>query len=135
LWGTKYLKEKSMNQRTKILAFLFIFLTLSSCEHKTDSCTACGVNNPIENIPWLKSLIDNITVSNYKILSEVDLIEYESKELILITWTLNGIYDIPTGEIYDCAGKLLYSCGGNQPIDSCSIILNESRILGKIWNQ
>ena len=124
-----------MNLRTEILVYLILFLTLSGCEHKTDSYTVCGVNNPIENIPWLKSTIDNITASNYKTLSEVDLIEYESKELILIKWTLNGIYDIPTGEIYDCSGNLLYSCGGNQPIDSCSIILNESRHLANIWKQ
>ena len=124
-----------MNLRTEILVCLILFLTLSGCEHKTDSCTVCGVNNPIENIPWLKSTIDNITASNYKTLSEVDLIEYESKELILLKWTLNGIYDIPTGEIYDCTGNLLYTCGGNQPIDSCSIILNESRYLANIWNQ
>ena len=123
-----------MKPRIKILIFLLLSLTVSGCEHRTDSCTACGVNNPIENIPWLKSTIDNISASNYKTLSEIDLIEYDSKQLILIKWTLIGIHDVPTGGIYDCAGNLLYNCGGNQPIDSCSYILINSSYLGNIWN-
>jgi hypothetical protein len=91
------------------------------------------VENPTENLPWLKSAIENIAESDYQTLSKVDIIEYNSKQMILLSWTLNGIYDVPTGSIYNCNGDLLYHCGGNQPFDSCSYVVNNSKYIGNIW--
>ncbi|MFN8211186.1 MAG: hypothetical protein U0T33_09505 [Bacteroidales bacterium] len=118
-----------------ISAFLFISIILSDCNHKDSSCAACGVDNPTTNLSWLKAVIDYSAGSDNQSLAQIDLYEYNDKQLILLSWDLNGANDLPTGSVYNCAGDLLYTCGGNQPLDSCSIILSHSKFIGNIWEK
>lgn len=118
-----------------LIAFIIFSVVQVSCDHKIDSCSACGVENPTENLSWLKATIQLSLVTDYQSLSKVDLYEYNSQQLVVFTWTLNGIYDLPTGAIYNCDGKVLYTCGGNQPIDSCGYIIKNSIYICNIWNK
>jgi len=128
-------KPLTMNSKIKLLILFLISISLFSCEQKIDPCSACGVKNPSVNLPWLRSAIKDISTSDYQTLTKVDLIEYKSTQLILLTWTLSGIFDVPTGAIYNCNGIRLYNCGGNQPVDSCSFIVNNSRYIANIWHK
>lgn len=111
-------------------AILSSLVIMGGCEHNTYSCRACGEFNPTENIKWLKDVVENINDSEYRKLSGVDVFENKSGQLIVVSWTLINVYDLPGGSIYNCNGKLLHSCGGNQPVDSCSVVLNNSVLLG-----
>jgi hypothetical protein len=117
-----------------IAFFLFLIVTVN-CDHKIDTCPACGVENPTENLPWLKATIQLSLVIDYQSLSKVDLYDYNSQQIVVFTWTLNGVYDLPTGAIYNCDGRLLYACGGNQPVDSCGYIIKNSKYICTMWNK
>jgi hypothetical protein len=118
-----------------ILTFFLFSIALTCCNHESESCPACGVDNPSENLPWLKATINLSYATDYQSLLKIDLYEFKAKQLILFTWKLNGIDDLPTGAIYNCSGEVLYSCGGNQPFDSCSYIINNSKYIGNIWTR
>jgi hypothetical protein len=115
--------------------FLGLILGFNSCEHDSLLDQACGIKNPSENISWLRNLITDINTNQNKDLQCIEIREYNSKEIMFITWKLIGIEDAPTGSIYNCEGDLLYHCGGNQPVDSCSYVLSNSQLIGYIWTK
>jgi hypothetical protein len=122
----------------KLLTHILIIILLTasiSCEHKNDSCSACGIENPIENLPWLKYNIMLSYATDYQSLNKIDLYEFKGKQLILFNWKLYGPEDLPTGAIFDCDGEVLYNCGGNQPFDSCTYIICNSKYIGNIWTK
>jgi hypothetical protein len=115
--------------------FLVLLLGINSCEHDSLLDEACGTNDPSENIIWLKNLITDINTNQNQNLETVGIRNYKSQDIIMVTWSLVGIQDAPTGSIYNCNGDLLYICGGNQPVDSCSYILINSQLTGYIWTK
>ena len=121
-----------MKQRFLVLICLGILITIPTC--KKETCL-CGVDNPTTNLPCLKAVIEFSAGSDNQSLAQIDLYEYNDKQLILLSWDLNGAYDLPSGSVYNCDGELLYTCGGNQPLDSCSIILSHSKFIGKLWKK
>jgi len=125
----------TISKLSALTGLIMLLMTLfNGCENDTSLQNACGVENPIENLPWLKNAIDSFNTSQTSELTSVDLYEYDSKEIIRLTWKLKNIYDIPTGSIYSCNGDLLYICGGNQPIDSCVYVINNSKFIGCLWS-
>lgn len=87
---------------------LVLALLLTGCE-KEDSVTydkkviACGVQNPIENLPWLADQFKDM--SNYPQMNGIVLYEYQGKQLI-------DIYKSYFSSIY---GRQ-YWCDGTQVI-------------------
>jgi len=124
-----------MKLLSQILIFFILLTAFTSCERKNGSCSACGIENPTENIPWLKANIMLSYATDYQSLTKIDLYEFKAKQLILFTWKLNGPEDLPTGAIYNCNSEVLYNCGGNQPIDSCNYIISNSKYIGNIWTK
>ena len=124
-----------MKLLSQILIFLVLLTAITSCERKNNSCSACGIENPTENLPWLKATIMLYYATDYQSLTKIDLYEYNAKQLILFTWKLNGPEDLPTGAIYNCNGEVLYNCGGNQPFDSCNYVISNSKYIGNIWTK
>lgn len=124
-----------MKPFSRLLIFLFLLTAIISCERKNNSCPACGIENPMENLPWLKATKMLYYATDDQSLTKIDLYEYDSKQLILFTWSLKGPYDLPTGAIYNCNGEVLYNCGGNQPFDSCTYVIDNSKYIGNIWTK
>lgn len=104
-------------------------ISFSRCKNEELVISACGLDNPTENIPWLENLIKSIYSEESRDLTSIDLYTFNSEEIILVTWRNIGIADVPTGSIFNCNGELLYSCGGNQPIDSCTYVINKSKYI------
>jgi hypothetical protein len=115
--------------------FLGLILGFNSCEHDSLLDQACGIKNPSKNISWLRNLITDINTNQSQDLQSIEIRNFNSQEIIIITWKLIGIQDAPTGSIYNCEGDLLYYCGGNQPVDSCSYVLSNSQLIGYIWTK
>jgi len=121
-----------LSKLTISLSIVFT-LTWSGCEHDSLIDSVCGYKDPTENIPWMKALINSNNQN--KDLQSLELFNYKSNQLIVTYWKSIGIEDSPIGAIYNCNGDLLYSCGGNQPVDSCTYILSKSEFVGYIWTK
>ena len=115
--------------------FLGLILGFNSCEHNSLLDQACGIKNPSKNISWLRNLITDINTNQSQDLQSIEIRNFNSQEIIIITWKLIGIQDAPTGSIYNCEGDMLYHCGGNQPFDSCSYVISKSQPIGYIWTK
>ena len=113
--------------------FLGLMLGFNSCEHDSFLDNACGIKNPSENISWLKDLITDLNTDQSRDLQCIELRNYDSNEIIIISWKLIGVQDAPTGSIYNCEGNRLYPCGGNQQVDSCTYVISKSQLIGYIW--
>ena len=127
---------KSTYLKLVIGILILLFTSFSGCEKEKLIATACGIDNPDKNIPWLADRLYSIAAVALPEIQRVDLYEYRSEELIRIVWENDyQLYDAPYGSIYNCEGNLLYKCGGNQPVDSCSIVISKSRYIGRIWEK
>jgi len=127
---------KSTYLKSVIGVLILLFTSFSGCEKEKFLVSACGVENPDRNIPWLADMLYNITAVALPEIQSVDLYKYNTKEIIRISWkNYYQLYDAPTGSIYDCDGNYLYMCGGSQPVDSCSIVINKSQYIGRIWEK
>lgn len=90
-----------------ILGSILLIVVISSCKKEELIIQPCGVNNPLENIPWLKTKYEEYDYENdsntnariyyYKL--------YDGRELINISFE-------NIGEVYDCAGNSICSWGG-----------------------
>ena len=119
-----------------VFAFaLGLMITFNSCEHDSFLNSACGVNDPLTNLPWLKDYVKNMKSNTQYDYTNIDYYKHNSEYIIEIKWRLIGVEDLPTGQLYSCNGVELYSCGGNQPIDSCTIIIKESQLIGSLWEK
>jgi hypothetical protein len=113
-------------------AVAFILFTAISCDRNELVKNACGCNDPIHSITWLKTLVNEIDDSPNMEFTGIGLYRYEAKQILLVSWKNIGIEDTPSAAMYDCNGSLLYYCGGNQPFDSCAYILGKSKFIGDI---
>ncbi|SFB26325.1 hypothetical protein [Algoriphagus aquimarinus] len=50
--------------KNSIYLILFFLIIGFACEEKEDPATACGVSDPIENLPWLKQWVSESTTSD-----------------------------------------------------------------------
>jgi hypothetical protein len=123
--------------KTKIVIVLvfLVMLTINGCEQKNEACPACGVDYPTKDLPWLKSLISEYAKDKTFTLSNVKIYEYNSNEIIVVSWELTGIFDAPSGAIYKCNGDQIVSCGGLQLTDTCGVILGKSQYIKTIWGK
>jgi hypothetical protein len=87
-----------MRSYYKILFLCGIILfTAFSCEEEEEEIPyACGIENPQENIDWLKFILDNSFCNN------IYLYTYNDQEFI-------GVHDCPVGADY---GFVIYNCDG-----------------------
>jgi len=121
--------------RIVLLLIISFMATINSCEHDSLLNSACGVENPMTNLPWLKEYAESMNSSTTHDYTNINYYKHNSENIIEIKWNLVGIQDGPTGGLYNCNGDKLYSCGGNQPIDSCVIILKDSEFIGSLWEK
>ncbi len=94
-----------------ILCFLLVMMTPSCNSHKTPC--ACGIENPQENIEWLKYLLSRAFCV------EVYTVIYNNEEYI-------GIRDCPRivdgmTVIYDCSGNKVCEIGGLTSGSGCTL--------------
>jgi len=111
-----------------------IALTAFSCEkeNEEEAPYACGVENPLENIVWLKNLvtdltadteIDSATITSYNYLESNAFYVYIHKKMQ---------YNMPS-PIFNCEGVIIFKVGGNQLNDSSAIFFNHATNPILIW--
>ena len=94
----------------KILAVAFVLIISQSCNNDDESLpiiSACDVTNPIENLPWLKTQVEEIIENKSDIAPFffIEIAEYRG-ETIFISNNCCAICGtiVP---IYNCRGELL----------------------------
>jgi hypothetical protein len=94
-----------------LLLFIFLYIASESC--KKDSICACQVEQPDENLPWLKVMIQGM------ICEDIYQFYFEGTEYIIIS-SCDAASDI-IETVYDCDGNRLCTHGGKFPDPSCSL--------------
>ncbi len=108
-----------MKNLSKILFLCgIIIFTTFSCEEEDKETGACGIENPQENIEWLKYILDR------RFCTEVYQYKYKGQEFISIS-------DCPTGMdalevIYTCEGEKYCEIGGFAGFNTCPEDWNEA---------
>lgn len=105
----------------------------AGCE-KEDTLSICGVNDPLNNLDWLKELkVDlekDVDVSS----AEIILYHWNNKDYIYVQKTISSGHDFPNA-IYDCEGNEKFTCGGNQPVNYCSTFFLEAQKIIILWGK
>ena len=122
--------------KIKILVFLILVFFLSiKCENKARELTACGIPDPLNKISWLKDLKNELQNETKIESAEIVLYKKNNSDYLYVGQKIASSYDFPVGRLYNCEGILKYSCGGNQPIDSCSIFLLSAQKTSILWKK
>jgi len=118
---------------------IVIIITLSlggGCETKeNEMIMACGVEDPIRNLPWLSDLKNNINSNSTISTAEVSLYIQNNVNFFYISQSIESAYDLPSGFIYNCEGEILYTCGGNQPTDTCHDFFTSAILVKSLWRK
>jgi hypothetical protein len=122
--------------KMNIINFLiFVIVFTSSCENDDKKAiSACGVDDPLIKIEWLKELKNNLENNTEINTAEIILYQKENIDYFYVYKSINSNYDQPN-TIFDCEGNPKYACGGNQPVDSCSIFLLNAQKKETIWKK
>jgi hypothetical protein len=75
----------------------------------------CGIENPLEDIQWLNSLIEQYENSTIPIL--ISLYSYKEEDVILVS-PCYGCPDAMSG-VYNCQGDVLCKFGGIAGLNTC----------------
>jgi hypothetical protein len=110
----------------KALPFLFLLLVTISCKEKSPSrnLKACGVSDPIRNLPWLRDLIDKAKKDKQENITTITLVEVDGEQVIN--------YYV---SYMSCIGCISYRCDGSR-FDTSSLSPTEiSEYQNKIWGE
>jgi hypothetical protein len=113
---------------------IILFVLLGNCETDNKD-SACGITNPIKNLSWLNQLKNNLQNDPNIASAEIIIYTKQSTDYFLVKQKISLSYDFPGGLIYNCIGELKFTCGGNQPIDSCSIFLLDAQKIKTLWQK
>lgn len=92
-----------------LIIFLILIIGLiliGSCDENDVSLEACGVSDPLRNLPWLNEIVANAETDNTgNYLGKIWLLEYESQEIFITNMALGS------GGIkywtFDCNGEII----------------------------
>ncbi|MCF6332543.1 MAG: hypothetical protein L3J11_04585 [Draconibacterium sp.] len=129
------MKTKKLKLLTILLLLLPLCMTMlgAGCE-KEDSISACGVDDPLINLNWLRDLKNDLKDDNSVTSSEIILYRLNDVDYIYVQKSVNSAYDFPN-TIYDCKGNEEYKCGGNQPINNCTTFFSEAQKIKTLWEK
>lgn len=131
--------------KAKIICSLLALLLLIGCKkapqykrYENHTISACGINDPLQNIPWLKTFCTkhlnsySTTISIYK--NNTSDVNY----IVIETSTKNESDRSPstihTTSVYSCEGKILMLQGseGATPVGWDTFFV-ENTLVAKIW--
>ncbi len=89
--------------KRSIYPILFCLILNFACLEKDEPTTACGVTDPVENLPWLKQLAANAASGGLSEYAYITQAKYKGKRLFYLgiccpacSWALI---------LYDCEGN------------------------------
>lgn len=113
------------NRHMKLLFPILTVILLTSsitCKKDKQALKACGIDNPLQNIPWLKNILDSLT--NKTVGGSITLMKYgEQNYFALQPITMSCRYCF----IYTCDGILLKSPDNDALLQTLQISNDVSR--------
>jgi len=113
------------------LSLLFI-LILFSCKEKEKVPEACGTDDPLENIHWLKELKTSLELSAKMAGAQIILYRYHGEDVFLI----NDCYNCMDGliQVYNCSGEVICQFGGFIGMNTCPDFFEEATDSTMLWD-
>ena len=113
---------KNFSTLSILLIALFtctIFLSCNDDNEEKGTCTFCGVENPLEDLVWLKQIKEEMA-NDIVLKSAIYSCSYqEDKEGFIIQWAVNG-YALDM-KLMDCQGNLIKTCNNSADISDAGI--------------
>ena len=106
-----------MNLKKAVLLFSFAVLVFSSCDENNTVTEVCNLENPLENLTFLKDAKDAIDRIDCGGKSSITQFRYNS-EIVFEINICSGITDGET-QIYNCAGDVICAFGGISGQNTC----------------
>ncbi len=121
------------------IVVLFICLSLLACSNDDDQNTSleiCGVNNPIEDLPWLKEIKEGFEMSFSPVGSQIIAYQYNGNDVFWINNCVNC--EDALVQIYNCMGEVICQKGGITGLDECpefeAEAINEKVLFDNVQN-
>lgn len=109
-----------------LFPLLLLVLAFVSCKETEDPIMACGVADPIENLPWLKEKIAEIKAGDYSDETSIIMATYQGQTVFYAnTCCALCLSFAPT--FYDCQGEIVEG-------DRISLNLEDSQVIWKSKN-
>ena len=134
-----------MKTRTKISCILVTLLFLMGCKkephyeiHENQTISACGINDPLQNIPWLKTYCNEHLNSFSANISIYKNNTFELNHIVIETSSKDEPDRSPSTihktSVYSCEGELLMFQGteGATPVGWDAFFVENTRV-AKIW--
>jgi len=98
--------------------FCFLILVvLVSCSDNSDKITACTINNPLEELGWLKEIKTGFEQSVYLSKKKIIHFTYQKKSVFLVDICNDCADNLTT--VYNCSGTIICEFGGIAGVNTC----------------
>lgn len=111
-----------------------IGISAFSCEKEDAAYCACGVENPLDKIVWLKNLKTDLTADTEIDSAKIILYDYLESSAFYVHIHKKLLFDTPS-PIYNCEGSIIFKVGGNQLNDTSTIFFSNARNPIIIWSK
>lgn len=131
--------------KAKVICSLFTLLLLMGCEkapeyeiYENHTISACGINDPLQNTPWLKTYC-NEHLNSYSVSISIYKNNTSDANYIVIDTSGKDEPDrspstIHTTSVYSCDGEILMSQGSEGAIpEGWNAFFVENTLVAKIW--
>jgi len=107
------------------IKFFLLLLSITACNEDTiELANTCEVENPAEELPWLKTAIDDFMETDISH-NYVEQATYQENTIFIFLSCCPACFFIP--RVYDCQGNRLQ----NVPIDLEAIPQEKRKIIAK----
>lgn len=100
----------------KLLLFVFLFMAVS-CEKDDKNDTACGVDNPLENISWLNDIKEVFEMDAGLQRQRITQYKYHGNDVFLIEECYQCADALQI--VYDCEKNIICEFGGIDGRNTC----------------
>ncbi|QMU31000.1 hypothetical protein [Adhaeribacter radiodurans] len=98
-----------------------ISLMAFSCEKEEPECgtSACGVTEPLQNLPWLKAEVESLEKNSSDISEYLYIVQANYKgETVFFTGTCCPYCNTAPPTVFNCKGQELFTLGQNAKQDN-----------------
>jgi hypothetical protein len=111
---------------------LFILFIVPSCKEKDNDGSACGVDNPLENIQWLKDIKTTLEISAKASGAQIMRYRYHNEDVFWI----DACYKCPDNliTVCNCSGEVICQFGGIGDLNTCPGFREEATDSTMLWD-
>ena len=115
----------------RIYLLLFFTSLLISCNNLEENIATCNVENPLEDIAWLKELKDGFEQSASASKKKITQYTYNNKTVFLVNICVNCSDNLTT--LYNCEGDKICEFGGIAGLNTCPDFEKNAKDENVLW--